>query len=52
MRLGYTPIKATVVKKNEPGVPRPKGVYDSDNEPSDEEELRAYQAMHEGRNEE
>ena len=36
-------IKANVVKKNKSGVPRPKEVYDSRNEPSDEEELMAYQ---------
>ena len=30
-------IKAIVVKKNKPGVPRPNKVYDSGNEPSDEE---------------
>ena len=46
------PIKAIVVKKNKSGVPRLERMYDSRNEPSDEEELRAYQAMHEGRNEE
>ena len=45
------PIKAIVVKKNKPSVPRPERMYYSGNEPSDEEELRAYQAMHEGRNE-
>ena len=39
------PIKAIVVKKNKPGVPRPDEVYDSGNEPSDEEELRAYRTM-------
>ena len=37
------PIKAIVVKKNKLGVPRPEEVYDPGNEPSDEEELRAYQ---------
>ena len=37
------PIKAISVKKDKPGVPRPKEVYDSGNEPSDEEELKAYQ---------
>ena len=37
------PIKATSVKKDKPGVPRPEEVYDSDNERSNEEELRAYQ---------
>ena len=36
------PIKAIVVKKNKLGVPRLEEVYDSGNEPSDEEELRAY----------
>ena len=46
------PIKAIVVKKNKLSVPRLEGMYDSGNEPSDEQELRAYQAMHEGRNEE
>ena len=39
------PIKAIVVNKNKLGVPRPEEVYDSGNEPSNEEELRAYQAM-------
>ena len=34
------------------GVPRPEGVYDSGNEPSDEEELRAYQVMYGGRHDE
>ena len=38
------PIKAIVVKKDKLGVPRPKKVYDSGNEPSNEEELRAYQS--------
>ena len=33
-----------MVKKDKPGVPRPKKAYDSGNEPSDEEELRAYQS--------
>ena len=37
------PIKVIVVKKNKLGVPRPEEVYDSRNEPSNEEELRAYQ---------
>ena len=36
------PIKAIVVKKDKPGVPRPEKVYDFGNEPLDEEELRAY----------
>ena len=36
-------IKTVVVKKNKSGVPRSKEVYDSGNEPSDKEELRAYQ---------
>ena len=34
-----------LVKKNKPGVPRPDEVYDSGHEPSDEEELQAYQTM-------
>ena len=42
------PIKEIVVKKNKPGVPRPEGMYESSNEPLNEEELRAYQAMQEG----
>ena len=33
------PIKAISVKKDKPGVPRPEEVYDSGNEPSDEDEL-------------
>ena len=50
MNLGYFedneawihPIKAIMVKRDKPGVPRPDGVYDSGNEPSDEDELREY----------
>ena len=38
------PIKAISVKRDKPGVPRPKGTYDSGHEPSDEEELHDYQA--------
>ena len=38
------PIKAIMVKRDKPGVPRPEVVYDSGNEPSDEDELREYQA--------
>ena len=38
------PIKAIMVEKDKPGVPRPKEMYDSGNEPSDENELRAYQS--------
>ena len=38
------PIKAISVKRDTPGVPRPEGVYDSGHEPSDEDELPAYQA--------
>ena len=38
------PIKAIMVKRDKPSVPRPKGVYDSGNEPSNEDELREYQA--------
>ena len=37
-------IKAIMVKKDKPGVPWPEEVYDSGNEPSDEDELRAYQS--------
>ena len=33
-----------MVKKDKPGVPRPKEVYDSGNKPSNENELRAYQS--------
>ena len=43
------PIKTIVVKKNKLGVPRPKELYDFENEPSDKEELRAYQATYWGR---
>ena len=38
----WIPIKAIVVKKDKPGVPRSKVIYDSGYEPSDEEELIAY----------
>ena len=38
------PIKVIMIKKDKPGVPRPKEVYDSRNEPSYEDELRAYQS--------
>ena len=38
------PIKAIMVKCDKPGVPRPDAMYDSGNEPSDEDELREYQA--------
>ena len=31
-----------MVKKDKSGVPRPKEVYDSSNEPSVEDDLRAY----------
>ena len=37
------PIKVISIKRDKPGVPRPKGPYDSGNEPSDEEELHEYQ---------
>ena len=37
------PKKAISVKKDKLGVPLPKEVYDSGNEPSNEEQLRAYQ---------
>ena len=38
------PLKVIIVKKDKQGVPRLEEVYDSGNEPSDEEELRAYQS--------
>ena len=38
------PIKAIMVKKDKPGVPRPEEVYDSGNEPFNEDELRASQS--------
>ena len=38
-------IKAILVKKNKSGVPRPEEVYDSEDEPSNGEELKAYQTM-------
>ena len=38
------PIKAILVKRDKPGVPRPEGTYDSGHEPSDEGELHDYQA--------
>ena len=38
------PIKAIMVKKDKPSVPRPEEVYNSGNEPSDEDDLRAYQS--------
>ena len=38
------PIKAIMVKRDKPGVPRPEGMYDSGNEPSNEDELHKYQA--------
>ena len=38
------PIKEIMVKRDKPGVPRPKAMYDSGNEPSDEDELQEYQA--------
>ena len=37
-------IKAIIVKRDKPGVPRPEVVYDSGNEPLDEDELREYQS--------
>ena len=36
------PIMAIMVKRDKPGVPRTKEVYDSDHEPSNEDELREY----------
>ena len=38
------PIKAIMVRKDKPGLPRPKEVYDLGNEPYDEDELIAYQS--------
>ena len=38
------PIKMIMVKKDKPSVLRPEEVYDSGNEPLDEDELRAYQS--------
>ena len=38
------PIKTIMVKKDKSGVPRLEEVYDSSNEPSDEEELKAYKS--------
>ena len=38
------PIKAIMVKKDKPSVPRLEEVYDLGNEPFDEDELRAYQS--------
>ena len=38
------PIKAIMVKKDKRGVLRPEEVYDLGNEPSYEDELRAYQS--------
>ena len=38
-------IKAIVVKKDKPSVPRSEAVYDSGHEPSDEEDLTAYQSL-------
>ena len=37
------PIKAIMVKCDKPGVPRPEAMYDSGNEPLDEDELHEYQ---------
>ena len=39
------PIKAIVVKKNKLGVPRIDEVYDSGHEPTNEDELKAYQTL-------
>ena len=38
------PIKAIMVKRDKPGVPCPDSMYDSGNEPSNEDEFREYQA--------
>ena len=45
------PIKAIVVKKDKSGVPQSDTVYDSGHEPSDEEELTAYQTLFDMREE-
>ena len=37
-------MKAIMVKKDKSGVPRPEEVYDSGNEPSDEDGINAYQS--------
>ena len=37
------PIKAIMVKRDKPGVPRTEEVYDSGHEHLDEDELREYQ---------
>ena len=37
-------IKVIMVKRDKLGVPRPEAMYDSGNEPSDEDELQEYQA--------
>ena len=39
------PIKAIIVKKDKMGVPRSDTVYDLGHEPSNEEELIAYQTL-------
>ena len=39
------PIKAIVVKKDKPGIPRSEAVYDSSHEPSDEEDFTEYQTL-------
>ena len=38
------PIKVIMVKKDKPGVTRLEEVYDSGNEPSNEDKIRAYQS--------
>ena len=38
-------IKAIMVKKDKPGVPRPEEVYNSGNEPSNKVELREYKSI-------
>ena len=38
------PIKEIMVKRDKLGVTRPEAMYDSGNEPSDEDELREYRA--------
>ena len=38
------PIRAIMVKRDKSDVPRPEAMYDSGNEPLDEDELHEYQA--------
>ena len=40
------PIKAISVKRDKSAFPRPEGAYDSDHEPSDEDDIHDYQARY------